>query len=207
MLAFIIQINAQEKTVVGKVTAFLTVPLKNVKISTKISASESFTDEQGIFSIHCSPNDVISIEASGFAPVKEKVVKIKDSLNVNLYFFNSRRNKELAVSNGHIVSGTLENAIANLPNVREDYSRYTDIFELINAKFPFVQYRNGSFFIPPATTGTGEVLLIYNGVEVKDISIVVPREVKSIKVLKGNDATIYGMRGANGVIEISTWEK
>jgi TonB-dependent SusC/RagA subfamily outer membrane receptor len=31
-----------------------------------------------------------------------------------------------------------------------------------------------------------------------------PNDVQSIKALKGADATIYGVRGSNGVIEIKT---
>ena len=38
------------------------------------------------------------------------------------------------------------------------------------------------------------------------VNVVDPNSVKSLRVLKGTDATIYGTRGANGVILIRTGE-
>lgn len=37
-----------------------------------------------------------------------------------------------------------------------------------------------------------------------DISMIVPTQVKEIAVLQGADAAVWGARGANGVIEITT---
>jgi TonB-dependent SusC/RagA subfamily outer membrane receptor len=206
-LGFIIKIDAQEKIIVGKITAFQSIPLNHAKIYAKKSGKETFSDEKGFFSINCKRGDILIVEATGFAKVKLKVEDIKDTLNANLYFFNSIRNRELAVSNGYINKNTLDDAIANLPNQKEDYSKFTDVFELIKTKFPFVQVKNGTFFIPPAGFNVGEVLLVFNGVEVNDISFIAPRDVKSIKVLKGPDASIYGVRGGNGVIEVWTTDQ
>ncbi len=44
----------------------------------------------------------------------------------------------------------------------------------------------------------------YGNSYVQIASVVNPNDVKSISVLKGSDATIYGTRGANGVILIRT---
>ena len=43
-----------------------------------------------------------------------------------------------------------------------------------------------------------------DGVTVSDISFVNPRDVKTIDVIKDGSASIYGIRGANGVILITT---
>lgn len=49
-------------------------------------------------------------------------------------------------------------------------------------------------------------LLILNGVPVDDDTFgdIVPTTIRSIKVLKGPETSIYGLRGANGVIEVTT---
>jgi TonB-dependent SusC/RagA subfamily outer membrane receptor len=52
--------------------------------------------------------------------------------------------------------------------------------------------------------GTSEPLLIVDGVEVMDISFLNPRDVASVDVLKDASASIYGVRGAFGVIIITT---
>jgi TonB-dependent SusC/RagA subfamily outer membrane receptor len=44
---------------------------------------------------------------------------------------------------------------------------------------------------------------VINGVIVQSIDNVNPRDVKSIRVLKGSEASIYGVNGTNGVISIT----
>jgi TonB-dependent SusC/RagA subfamily outer membrane receptor len=46
-------------------------------------------------------------------------------------------------------------------------------------------------------------LLVVDGVTVNSIDNILPMMVKSIEVLKGSGAAIYGSRGANGVILIT----
>jgi TonB-dependent SusC/RagA subfamily outer membrane receptor len=48
-----------------------------------------------------------------------------------------------------------------------------------------------------------EPLFVVDGVIVKEIDDISPETVKSIEVLKGPDASIYGTRGSNGVIVIT----
>ena len=54
------------------------------------------------------------------------------------------------------------------------------------------------------TTGNTDALIILDGMEVSDISDINPSDVKSVEVLKDAASTIYGMRGANGVVIIKT---
>ena len=48
-----------------------------------------------------------------------------------------------------------------------------------------------------------EPLFVVNGTIVPSIDYVNPVEVKSIVILKGSSAAIYGVRGSNGVISIT----
>ena len=47
-------------------------------------------------------------------------------------------------------------------------------------------------------------LVLVDGVEVNDLDAVNPHDVASVSVLKDSSASIYGVRGANGVILITT---
>ena len=49
-----------------------------------------------------------------------------------------------------------------------------------------------------------EPLYIVDGVQMDDISMINPKDVKSVDVLKDASTAIYGTRGANGVIIITT---
>jgi len=60
-------------------------------------------------------------------------------------------------------------------------------------------------------TGTAQPLYVVNGQTLDNSfasvkNIVSPVDVESIKAIKGSDASIYGSRGANGVIVIKTKE-
>jgi TonB-dependent SusC/RagA subfamily outer membrane receptor len=85
-----------------------------------------------------------------------------------------------------------------------DYAMYTNIYDLIRAKLPGVEVSGSSIRIRGAGSFMADTqpLFVVDGVDVPDISHISPGEVASIDILKGPDASIYGSRGANGVILI-----
>jgi TonB-dependent SusC/RagA subfamily outer membrane receptor len=91
-----------------------------------------------------------------------------------------------------------------------EVSSYRDIGEYLQGRVPgLTVVKDGSryrFLIRGVNTinGTSEPLLIVDGVEVMDISFLNPRDVASVDVLKDASASIYGVRGAFGVIIITT---
>jgi len=61
----------------------------------------------------------------------------------------------------------------------------------------------------PAQANPGPPLYVVNGMRMQggssgEMPSIPPRDIAMIKVLKGADAALYGMDGANGVIEITT---
>ena len=89
----------------------------------------------------------------------------------------------------------VENAIA-----------YKDIYEYLQGRVPGVEIVGTSIRIRGINTATGntDALIILDGMEVSDVSDVNPADVASVEVLKDSEATLYGMRGANGVVIIKT---
>jgi TonB-dependent SusC/RagA subfamily outer membrane receptor len=76
---------------------------------------------------------------------------------------------------------------------------------MIRGEVPGVQVNGTSIMIRGATTinsGT-EPLFVVDGVPVMTVDNIQPQMVKSIQVLKGSAASIYGSRGSNGVIIIN----
>jgi TonB-dependent SusC/RagA subfamily outer membrane receptor len=82
---------------------------------------------------------------------------------------------------------------------------YTDIYQMIRAEVTGVVVNGKSVLIQQGHSffGGSEPLFVVNGVIVASIDYVNPLEVKSIQVLKGSQAAIYGVRGSNGVISIT----
>lgn len=83
---------------------------------------------------------------------------------------------------------------------------YRDIYEYLQGKVPGVQIVGTSIRIRGINTATGntDALIILDGMEVSDVSDLNPADVASVEVLKDSEATLYGMRGANGVVIIKT---
>lgn len=83
---------------------------------------------------------------------------------------------------------------------------YRDIYEYLQGKVPGVQIVGTSIRIRGLSTPTGnpDALIILDGMEVTDVSDVSPSDIASVEVLKDSEATLYGMRGANGVVIIKT---
>jgi TonB-dependent starch-binding outer membrane protein SusC len=84
-------------------------------------------------------------------------------------------------------------------------NNYTDIYQMIRAEVSGVVVSGRSITIQQGHSffGSSEPLYVVNGHIVNSIDFVVPLEVKSITVLKGTSAAIYGLRGSNGVISIT----
>lgn len=88
---------------------------------------------------------------------------------------------------------------------------YTTIYDYLQGRVPGVQViKTGVASASVIIRGVNSIncstepLFVVDGVAVSDISNINPRDVKSIDVLKDASASIYGNRGANGVIVITT---
>jgi TonB-dependent SusC/RagA subfamily outer membrane receptor len=82
---------------------------------------------------------------------------------------------------------------------------YNDIYQMIRDRVPGVVVSGRSIMVqgPNSFFGSSQPLFLVNGVRVSNIDFINPIEVKSIQLLKGSYATIYGSEGANGVISIT----
>ena len=89
---------------------------------------------------------------------------------------------------------------------------YTDIWEYLRGRVPGVTIGPSSPGQTPEITVRGinsinsstQPLIMVDGVETDDPSFLNPNDVGSVSVLKDASASIYGTRGGNGVILITT---
>ena len=86
--------------------------------------------------------------------------------------------------------------------------QYKDIYDYLNGQVPGVVIINKTITIRGNNTinGNNAPLLVVNRTPVgADLfGNISPIDIKHVKVLKGPETTIYGVRGANGVIEVTT---
>jgi len=200
---------AQNRVIYGKLTAYNSFPVMNVEVTSKKAKATTMSDSLGNFSIVCLEKDVVMIKPKGFQAVNKKVDKKTDSLNINLVFIDTKKNRELAVNSGFMTETNLNYAVSNLVEENNDYCKYTDIYSLIRATqgSSVTVSNSGAITIRGGNTsfsGMDQALIIVDGQPQIDIDWIRPCIVRSINVLKGAEANIYGTRGGNGVVVITT---
>ena len=93
----------------------------------------------------------------------------------------------------------------SVSKVKMDNTRmYADIYEFLEGKVPGLTVDGQSIRIRGNNSllGSNEPLILVDGVEFTDVSDLNPNEVESVDVIKDGTASIYGVRGNNGVILI-----
>lgn len=205
----------QDKTLVGKITTFDSIPLIGVDIQVKSTGQKVQTDTLGRFMVLCNPEDKLEITADGFYPKKVKIEKEIRLILVNLKLKNGEDNLEKAeryanVGYGYVESKRLTNAVSTLNNSDDDFSMYSDMYDLLRGKFSGVVVEGNNIIIRGVKTFQGvegnSALLVVDGIIVsqQDFAILSPLDVQSIDVLKDGSSSIYGSRGANGVVIVET---
>lgn len=201
--------HAQNRVVYGNLTAYSSFPVMNVEVTSKKAKATTMSDSLGNFSIVCLEKDVIMIKPKGFQSINKKVNAKDDSLQINLVFIDTKKNRELAVNEGYMTETNLNYAVANLVEANNDYCKYTDIYMLIRATqgSSVTVSNSGVITIRGGNTsfsGMDQALIVVDGQPTSNIEWIRPCIVRSINVLKGADANIYGSKGGNGVVVITT---
>ena len=130
---------------------------------------------------------------------------IRDSLRAVMVSADS-----VNVGYGYTKKSTLTNAVTSVDMNSTAVTGYSDIGEYLRGRVPgLTVIKNGAryrFIIRGVSTvnGPSEPLFIVDGVEMEDISYLNPSHIKSVEVLKDSSSSIYGVRGAYGVILITT---
>lgn len=116
------------------------------------------------------------------------------------------QNRIYDIGYGTITEREKTSSISDVP-VDETISQYTDIYEYIKGKVPGVVVTGDRILIRGVSSInlSNEPIFVVDNVPVDNVKWLSPTDVKSITVLKDASAcAIYGVRGANGVIVITT---
>jgi TonB-dependent SusC/RagA subfamily outer membrane receptor len=114
--------------------------------------------------------------------------------------------EEVNIGYGTEKRKNLTTSVSKIDLRRERYASYNSIYDLLRGEIPGVEVDGKIIRIraPASQLASNEPLFIVDGVPVSSIEGILPQIVRSVEVLKGSAASIYGTRGSNGVILIST---
>lgn len=205
--------SAQQVKVTGTVTDPGGEPL--VGVSVKANASETITDIDGKYSIDVPSAGSITFSYVGFETIVEKVNGRKN-INVMLQEKNDVLNEVVVIGYGTMDKKELTSAISHVGE--KDFLTISslDPSMMIQGKVAGVSITNTGAGDPnnqasiqirgvsSRSAGLGPLVVI-DGVPGGNLTNINPNDIASFDILKdGAASAIYGTRGSNGVIVVTT---
>jgi TonB-dependent starch-binding outer membrane protein SusC len=206
---------AQNLRISGKVTDTSGSPLPGVSVVLKGTTSGTITDVNGIFLLsNLSENTVLVFSFVGMKP-KEIAVSGKTTITVVLEEATIGIEEVVAVGYGVQKRSNLTSSISKITDQALVSRPVSNVGEAMAGQLAGVRAQNTSG-IPGSDlqirirgvntiNGSSEPLYVIDGVPRDNMSDINPGDIATIQILKDASATsIYGSRGANGVVLIET---
>ncbi|WP_313515500.1 TonB-dependent receptor [Sphingobacterium sp.] len=207
--------NLQQQAVSGVVRdAGTNQPMGGVTISVKGTNTATQTDDNGNFSIAANTGQVIVANFLGFKS-QEKTVS-STTMNFSLESSDQQIEELVVVGYGTMRKSDVTGSISNVKGEDMIKAQSFSPLENLRGKAPGVNiYSNssqpGAYANRVIIRGTNTInsssnpLYVVDGVVMQDFHLLNPNDIQSIEVLKdASSAAIYGARGANGVILVTT---
>jgi len=207
--------SLQQKSVSGKVVDSTGSPLPGVSVVLKGTTNGTITDLNGNFSITNLPaNAILQFSFVGMKP-QEIAVGKSATVNVTLADETVGIEEVVAIGYGTQKKADVTSSVATVKSENFLKGNMKDAGQLIQGKVA------GLTIVTPSGDPTGSTQIVLRGNTTLlgssmnplvlvdgipgDMKTVAPQDIESIDVLKdGSAAAIYGTRGTNGVILITT---
>ena len=174
--------------------------------------TEVVTDVKGIFKVR------VKKDAKRIAVFKLMVGQKEEEINgrtvINFRFAGSTslpttegqekpEDDKVNIGYGYASKKDITTSVSKIEVQNDKNTSYQNIYQMLQ-RDPSVQVSGSKIVIRGISSiNNTDPLLIVDGMVVPSIDHISPSTVKSIEILKGSDAAIYGSRGANGVILIT----
>ena len=206
---------AQKVKITGTVTDPGGEPLIGVSVKTGNSGAGAITDVDGNYSVEVSPTGTLVFSYVGFE-VRNEPVKNRRVINVTLKEKNDVLNEVVVIGYGTMDKKELTSAISHVGE--KDFLTISslDPSMMIQGKVAGVSITNAGAGDPnnqasiqirgvsSRSAGLGPLIVI-DGVPGGNLTNINPNDIASFDILKdGAASAIYGTRGSNGVIVVTT---
>lgn len=188
-------------------------PIPGAFILVDNKKTDIVTGPRGEFKVRVKPTASLIAVFTLSNGMKEEPVNGRTTINFSFgTSVNQQENKSGNVQsdNYDIGYGTIKRADMTTAGYKIDgqnkkYASYQNIYDMIRGEFPGVQVVGKTITIqgPSSINLSSEPLYVVDGMVVTTIDDIRPQYVKNIQILKGPSASIYGSRGATGVILIN----
>jgi TonB-dependent SusC/RagA subfamily outer membrane receptor len=211
-MAITAQKQAKKYVLSGVVVDANQKPIQGAIVLIDNKKTDCTTDANGFYKLKVSPNaKTISVfTMSGIVselPIEGKtVVNFKLQSKGQSSGENMKGDEEqINIGYGSVDKKNLLTPVGKIDGQNPKYASYTNIYDMIRGEVPGVQVNGKNIVIqgPSSINLSSTPLFVIDGMVVESIDDLKPQFVKSIEILKGSSASIYGSRGTNGVILIN----
>ena len=215
LMLFSVVSNAQTKTITGTVTNEAGQALSGATVSGKGTSIATSTDVAGNFRI-VTPEQTKTLIIS-YVGMENKEVDLAGQANIQVSLAQTRSNlnEVVVVGYGTVRRKDLTGAVSSVSGKQIAATPVANAAQALQGKIPGVnvttQDGRPDASVSIRVRGGGSVsqsnepLYIVDGFPVGNINDIPPYQIESIDVLKDASSTaIYGARGANGVIIVTT---
>ncbi|WP_255486907.1 SusC/RagA family TonB-linked outer membrane protein [Mucilaginibacter sp. SP1R1] len=212
-----ITVQAQKKTVTGKITDNVTnEPVSGASVKVKNTRAGVITDEQGIFKIDLADGSILEITSIGYKSAELRA-NFGQQMQIKLSSVNRTLTEVVVVGYGTAKRSDVTGSVSSLPKERLSQLPVGDVLQAMQGAIAGVNISSGSavpgqspsVLVRGVNTINGQTspLIVIDGIPFENASLsdISTADVASVDVLKDVSATaIYGTRGANGVILVTT---
>lgn len=203
----------QKSIVKGKVVDETGAALPGVNVRIKGSAYGTITDANGLFSVNAPKNTMLQFVMIGFKTTE--LAASKENMLVQMSQNSEMLNDVMVVAYGTQKKVTMTGSVASVNSKEVLRNPAPNITAALTGKLPGLTTIQTSgepgrddvtmFLRGVGTTNDASPLILVDGLVRESIRAVDANEIASVSVLKDASATaVFGVRGANGVILITT---
>ena len=191
----------------------------NPVIHATIKAGEqvvAMTDENGNFSLSKLPSNVQSVTIS-YIGMRSVQSKLSPSMNVTMQWDNTKLDEVMVVAYGTAKRSSYTGSVTTIGSSEINKLQTSNPVNALKGRAPGVQIYSTSGSpdggsptlrirgISSINSGNAPLIIVDGAPYVSDLSSVNPQDIETLSVLKdAASAALYGARGANGVIIITT---
>jgi len=207
-------VEAQQHTVSGRVTDESGMGIPGASVTIKGTKNGTSTDPDGNFKISVKNEDILQISFTGYTS-QEIPVRNQSVVNVQLKEEHKVLSEVVVVGYGSQKKQNITGSIAIVKGEDLKDATSPNVSSLLQGKVAGLEVANSSGKPGSAPTvkirGVSSIsaskvpIWVVDGVIQHDVPNLNPADVESISVLKdASSAALYGSRGANGVIVVTT---
>ncbi|MDD4968996.1 MAG: TonB-dependent receptor [Paludibacter sp.] len=190
------------------------MPIIGANVVVKGTSKGTITDSNGQFTIEVQKNKSLLFSYIGYLNEEQKITNNISNLKITLKTNSVVLDEVVAVGYGTVKKSDLTGAVASVSGEQLRKLPAASIDKALQGLTPGVTVvansgQPGSDMVIRirgiGTTNDASPLFVVDGVMVGNINFLSPNDIKSVEVLKdASSSAIYGARGANGVILVTT---